>query len=72
MYTSIVFKLLDNYLLSVLDTIVQFVYYFQLLPLVDSVYNSNNVVDAYQKVADGHLRGKVVINVTDTDNNAQA
>lgn len=34
-----------------------------ILPIVDSVFDFDATSDAYQKVADGHLRGKVVLKI---------
>lgn len=33
-------------------------------PITDTVYPFNSTKDAFQRVADGHLRGKIIINVT--------
>lgn len=35
----------------------------QMKSIVDSVYDFNSMKEAYQKVADGHLRGKVMVRV---------
>lgn len=32
-------------------------------PITDTVYSLNSTKEAYQRVADGHLRGKIIINV---------
>lgn len=36
----------------------------KLLPIIDSVYSFENLPEAYQRVENGHLRGKVVIDYT--------
>lgn len=36
----------------------------KILPIIDSVFSYENLPEAYQKVMDGHLRGKVVIDYT--------
>lgn len=36
----------------------------QLVPVIDSVYSFDKTVEAYKKVSDGHLRGKVVLDVS--------
>lgn len=36
-------------------------------PLIDSIFSYDQAVDAYQKVADGHLRGKVIINMEERE-----
>lgn len=38
----------------------------KLLPIIDSTFSYDNLPEAYQKVQDGHLRGKVVIDFTAT------
>lgn len=35
----------------------------KLKPIIDSVYEFNSTKEAYQKVKDGHLRGKVMVKV---------
>lgn len=44
----------------------------QLNPLIDSVFSHDQTVDAYQKVIDGHLRGKVVIDMDGTGTKTSA
>lgn len=36
----------------------------QLLPIIDSTFSYESLTEAYQKVQDGHLRGKVVVDFT--------
>lgn len=37
--------------------------HLQLLPIVEKVYDFKDADQAYKRVADGHLRGKIVLNV---------
>lgn len=39
----------------------------KLLPIIDSTFTYENLPDAYQRVQDGHLRGKVVVDFTKTN-----
>lgn len=36
----------------------------QLVPVIDSIYSFDKTDEAYKKVADGHLRGKVLLDIT--------
>lgn len=38
----------------------------KLLPIIDSTFSYDALPDAYQKVQDGHLRGKVIVDFTKT------
>ncbi len=38
-------------------------YPFQIVPVMHSVYKFENLPDAYRALEEGHLRGKVVVNM---------
>lgn len=40
------------------------IFFFQIKPIVEKEYNFNEVPQAYDKVLNGHGRGKVVIDFT--------